>query len=100
MGNAKGVLPVYRQLTAEDPTLAHAELDRYRIANSPAFDAVKNLRDWLLHPGYSRQTDKATSMFWDENGEPVADRPESISVRLLQFFGEVAGKVDEFARQE
>ena len=96
---AQAMVERYRRLTAEDPTLCHPKLDRYLTANASAFDAVKNLRDWLLHPGYSRQTDKAASMFWDESGEPIADHPYAISARLFELFGEVAKNLDEFAQR-
>ena len=97
---AQAVIEWYRKLTAEDPTLCHPDLERYLIGNAPAFDAVKNLRDWLTHPGISRRTDDAVSMFWDEDGEPVADHPYIIAARLLQMFGEVAGKIDGLARRQ
>ena len=97
---AQAMIEWYRKLTAEDPTLCHPALECYLIANASAFDAVKNLRDWLTHPGISRRTDDAVSMFWDEDGEPVADHPYTISARLLQMFGEVAEKIDGFARRQ
>ena len=94
---AQAMVERYWKLTAEDPTLCHPDLDSYLIANARAFDAVKNLRDWLLHPGHSRQTDKAVSMFWDKDGNPVTEHPYAISFRLLQLFGEVADKINGFA---
>ena len=97
---AQAMVERYRKLTAEDPTLCHPDLDRYLNANAPAFEAVKNLRDWLIHPGISRRTDEAVSMFWDEDGDPVADHPYTISARLLQLFGEVAEKINGFARRQ
>ena len=96
---AQGMVDKYRHLTADDPTLCHPELDSYLIANAPAFDAVVNLRDWILHPGYSRQSDKAVSMLWDENGEPVRDHPYAIVARLFELFGEFMENLDEFARR-
>ena len=97
---AQAMVERYWKLTAEDPTLCHPDLDRYLIANAPAFDAVKNLRDWLTHPGISRRTDEAVSRFWDEDGNPAADHPYTISARLLQMFGEVAEKINGFARRQ
>ena len=96
---AQAMVERYRHLTAEDPALCHPDLDSYLIANAPAFDAVMNLRDWVLHPGYSRQSNKAVSMLWDENGEPVGDHPYTIVARLFKLFEEVIEKLDEFARR-
>ena len=87
----------YQLLASEDPTLSHPDLDRYLISNAPAFDAVMDLRDWVLHPGYSRQTDEAVSRLWGENGEPVADHPYTIAARLFQLLREVVENLDEFA---
>ena len=96
---AQAMVERYRYLTADDPILCHPDLDSYLIANAPAFDAVVNLRDWVLHPGYSRQSDKAVSMLWGENGEPVGDHPYTIAARLFQMFGEFMENLDEFARR-
>ena len=96
---AQAMVERYRKLTNEDPTLCHPELESYLIANARAFDAVKNLRDWLLHPSHSRQTDMAASMFWDNDGNPVAEHPYAISARLLQLFEEFANKINGFARR-
>ena len=81
---AQAMIERYRHLTADDPTLCHPGLDSYLIANAPAFDAVMNLRDWILHPSYSRQSDKAISMLWTENGEPVEEHPYMIVARLFE----------------
>ena len=96
---AQAMVERYRYLTADDPTLCHPDLDSYLIANAPAFDAVVNLRDWVLHPGYSRQSDKAVSMLWGENGEPVGDHPYTMVARLFQMFSEFMENLDEFARR-
>ena len=96
---AQAMVERYRRLTAEDPTLRHPDLDSYLMANAPAFDAVVNLRDWVLHPGYSRQSNKAVSRLWDESGEPVGDHPYTIVARLLKLFGEVSENLNELARR-
>lgn len=95
---AQAMVGRYRHLASEDPTLSHPDLDRFLIANAPAFDAVVNLRDWVLHPGYSRQSDKAASMLWGENGEPVGDHPYTIVVSLFNLFGEVIENLNELTR--
>ena len=96
---AQAMVDRYRLNTEKYSTLTNHGLDQYLITNAPAFDAVKNLRDWLLHPGFSRQTDKAASMFWDDNGELVADHPYAIVVRLVILFEEVVKELDELSRR-
>ena len=96
---ADALVDRYQLLAREEPTLCHPGFERYLSANRPAFDAVHNLRDWVIHPGYSRQPGKAESAFWNERGEPVADHPYTITVRLLQLFAEVINKLDESTRR-
>ena len=96
---AQAMVERYRHLSTEDPSLCHPDLDNYLIDNAPAFDAVVNLRDWVLHPGYSRQSNKAATILSGENGEPVGDHPYTIVFRLLKLFGEVTENINELARR-
>ncbi len=96
---AQAMVERYRRLTAEDPTLRHPDLDSYLISNASAFDAVMNLRDWVLHPGRTRQSNKAVSMLWDESGESVGDHPYTIVARLLNLFAEFSENLNELARR-
>ena len=96
---ADAMVDRYKLLAREEPALCHQGLERYLSANRPAFDAVHNLRDWVIHPGYSRQPQKAESEFWNDRGELVADHPYAIAARLLQLFGEVVNKLNESTRR-
>ena len=96
---AQAMVERYRRFTAQDETLRHPDLDLYLIANAPAFDAVKNLRDWVLHPGYSRRADEAASILWDENREPASDHAYTIVARLFGLFREVVEDLDELSRR-
>ena len=75
---AQAMVERYWKLKAKDPTLCHPDFDRCLITDAPGFDAVKNLRDWLTHPGISRRTDEAVSTFWDEDVNTV--RPDTVPI--------------------
>ena len=54
----------YRYLRDQDPNLVFADLDRYIEENSAGLDAIKKVRDWMLHPGGLRQPDDAMKMLF------------------------------------
>lgn len=77
------VIDRYRYLANQHPDLVLVELEQYVHINSVSFDAAKKLRDWVLHPGYSRSPDKAMTMFFGNDGTPVNSHPQQIVNRLL-----------------
>ena len=55
------------------PRLVSADLDRYIEESSAGLDAARNLRDWVLHPGGSRQPDSAMEMLFSAGGAGAGD---------------------------
>ena len=69
--SAQAMIDRYELLKASHPELAFRHLDDYISENKSVFAAVGNLRDWVTHPGYSRNAHEALaeiSREFDERG--------------------------------
>ena len=97
---AQAMVDQYQKLISEDPVMHHPELDRFLVSNSRTLDAVADLRDWVLHPGIQRQTDKAVSRLWDEKSNPAGDHPIRVSAKLFQLFEEFVENLDELIQRD
>ena len=89
----------YRYLKGRHPELLFTDLDGYIEENSSAFDAVRNLRDWVLHPGYARKADDAMEvLFFGADGKPVNSHPQDIVNQLLALAAKFLGRLNEHTR--
>ena len=75
----------YRYLRNQHPDLVFADLDRYIEENSAGLEATRNLRDWVLHPGGSRQPDSAMEMLFSAGGAPGNAYPQEMVNRLVEL---------------
>ena len=88
-------LDKYRYLSAQHPNLVSADLDRYIEENRAGLDATRDLRDWVLHPGGSRQPDSAMEMLFSAGGVPgnaypleMVNRLVNLAAKFLEQLGE------------
>ena len=88
----------YRYLKRLYPELVHAALDRYIMENGAGLDAAKKLRDWVLHPGYSRQPDDAMEMLFAAGGAPGNTYPQVMVNRLLELTSNFLEQLRDQAR--
>ena len=88
----------YRYLRAQHPNLVSADLDRYIEENSAGLDAARNLRDWVLHPGGSRQPDSAMEMIFSAGGAPGNAYPQEMVHRLVDLAAKFLEQLGEQAR--
>ena len=75
----------YQYLRDQHPNLAFADLDRYIEENSAGLNAIKELRDWVLHPGTSRLPDKAMVMLFSVQDGWSTAYPLKMVYRLLDL---------------
>lgn len=73
----------YRLLKREYPNLGILDLDRYIQENRAGFEAIEKLRNWVLHPGYSRKPDDAMEMLFAAGGPQGNAYPQEMMNRLL-----------------
>ena len=69
--SAQAMMDRYHKLKEAYPEIAFQPLDDYIIDHRPIFENVKHLRDWVTHPGLSRNAHEALSEIsqeYDERG--------------------------------
>ena len=93
----------YNRLKKQYPVIALPDLDNYLIDNQAAFEAVKQLRDWALHPGYFRVASDAMKIFdqrdgYRHYGNLTAKHPSEILFRLFGLFQQLLDSIHEHAR--
>ena len=77
----------YRFLRREYPDLVFADLDRYVDENSTVLNAIRELRNWILHPGIRRHPDDAmVTLFTVRDGWRTA-YPLEMMYRLVDLAG-------------
>ena len=91
-------LDKYRYLSAQHPNLVSADLDRYIEENRAGLDATRDLRDWVLHPGGSRQPDSAMEMLFSAGGAPGNAYPLEMVNRLVNLAAKFLEQLGERAR--
>ena len=84
--SAQAMIERYQYLKAAHPDIAYPSLDNYINDNRAAFDAVTNLRDWVIHPGYSRKADDAVGDLFREYEKQNAGHPYQMVGQLLDLY--------------
>ena len=86
----------YRYLRDQDPSLVYSDLDRYIEENSAGLDAIKKLRDWVLHPGGLRRPDDAMKMLFSVRDGMKTAYPLEMMNRLVvlaaKFLEQLSGQ--------
>ena len=86
----------YRYLRAQHPNLVFADLDRYIEENSTGLEAIKKLRDWMLHPGGLRRPDDAMKMLFSVRDGMKTAYPLEMMNRLVglaaRFLEQLSGQ--------
>lgn len=95
---ARAFLDRYRYLRDQHPNLVSADLDRYIEENSAGLNAARNLRDWVLHPGSSRQPDSAMEKIFSAGGAPGNAYPLEMVHRLVNMSAKFLEQLGEQAR--
>ena len=90
---AQAFVEKYQILKSQHHLLSFPELDSYIKDNQESFDAVANLRDWVLHPGHRRNPDDAMAVLFSERAKTHSGNPYDMIQRLLDLYGKFLGIV-------
>ena len=96
---AQAMVKRYQYLKNAYPDIGLPALDRYLIDNKGIFDAVQNLRDWVLHPGNSRREEHAVETLLQQKNGQITENPLTIVVGLDWLFQQLLEKIDEHSRR-
>ena len=88
----------YRYLRNRYPSLAFADLDKYMEENGTGLDAIKKLRDWVLHPGVGRRPDDAMVMLFSVRDGWRTAYPLDLVNGLVQLAGKFLEMLGEQVR--
>ena len=88
---AQAFVDQYQSLKTQHHILSFPELDSYIKDNQESFDAVADLRNWVLHPGYRRNPDDAMKVLFSEQTKTHSGGPYEIMRRLLELYGRFLG---------
>ena len=97
--SAQAMIDRYEQLKAEHPELAFRRLDDYISENKSIFDSVGNLRDWVTHPGYSRNAHEALAEISREYDERGVGPFYEIVRRLIDLYRQFLERFSEHVKQ-
>ena len=78
-----------------DPSLRHSELERFIMQNAKALEAVKDLRDWILHPDIAHRTESAVLRIQETEGKSNPVLPYETAARLFQLLKEFVEIIHE-----
>ena len=97
--SAQAMIDRYECLKASHPELAFSLLDDYIRENKSVFDTVGNLRDWVTHPGYSRNAHEALAEISHEYDEQGVGPFYQIVRRLLDLYRQFLERFSEHVKQ-
>lgn len=84
-----------RLITRDDPRFRYAELEQFITCNATALDAIKDLRDWLLHPSFNRQPERAVLRIQESEGKPDPVLPYETAATLFQLLKKFVGIIHD-----
>ena len=95
---AQAVVERYHRLKRTNPKLTHPPLEKYLLENEAAFGAVQNLRDWVSHPGHSRDPDNAMETLFAFDEDKTHEHPYRLALQSLRLFEQFLEKLDHNAK--
>ena len=98
--SAQAMIDKYHALKASHPEVGFPSLDSYISDNKPVFDAVEGLRDWVTHPGYSRNAHEALAEISQIYREQNLGHFYEVVRRLLDLYRQLLERLEDHIGKE
>ena len=98
--SAQAMIDRYDHLKGLHPELVFPHLDQYISDNKSVFDAVENLRDWVTHPGYSRDAHHALAQIRREYEDRGIGHFYEVVRSLLELYRQFLERFDNHVNQK